>query len=214
MSAVREESESRPAVNHSTGCSAHEAAEQAGVTRRAAEQPEGGSEERAAEQNRALSLTRISFSLSCYHHNPVLCYSSLRMRRITALVLLAVGAVHAQESAAIDRPALGLALENATQDEERALDAARPNHKVCYEILDMWWNERLSEKMRSAVTTMDVDCEAWNSSPLECNNRAQRTRRSGVTDAQMNAFCTNVGAHSPDKCVANPCASLNEGTDR
>jgi hypothetical protein len=135
--------------------------------------------------------------------------------RFAALALLAVGAaVHADEPVAKATSALGGAPESAMQDDERALGSAeRQNHKVCYEILDSWWSDRLAEKMRSAVTTMDVDCEAWNSSPIECNNRSRRTRRAGVTDAQMNAFCTNVGAHSPGKCVGNPCASLNEGTD-
>jgi hypothetical protein len=56
---------------------------------------------------------------------------------------------------------------------------------------------------------MDTLCEAWNNSPSECNDRSQRKIREGVTQAHLDAFCTNLGAHSPDVCQGNPCNSLN-----
>jgi hypothetical protein len=56
---------------------------------------------------------------------------------------------------------------------------------------------------------MDTLCEVWNRSPRECNNRSERKMRPGLTQAHLDAFCTNMGAHSPDVCHGNPCNSLN-----
>ena len=53
----------------------------------------------------------------------------------------------------------------------------RKNHAVCYQILDLWWDNRLNESVRDFSTTMDALCMVWNNSPRECNNRTARGRR-------------------------------------
>jgi hypothetical protein len=127
------------------------------------------------------------------------------MRFLALATALLATSVRGDE--AVNGAAVGEALEGE-HGSLRSL-ATRKNHAVCYQILEQWWDNRLSEKVRGAVNDMDTLCGVWNSSPRECNNRSERTMRSGITQAHMDAFCTNVGAHSPGVCQANPCNSLN-----
>jgi hypothetical protein len=90
-----------------------------------------------------------------------------------------------------------------------------PNHAVCYEIAASWWAPREEDKTRAAITAMDTDCDVFTNNAEACNNKSLRPAVDGqgnpYTDAQKNAACTMVGAHSK-RCIGNPCNSYNLGT--